>query len=128
VTGVSRIGFIGLGIMGSPMAANLVRAGHQVTGHDHKQSSMDRLAAAGGQAAATIADAAADTEVVVTMLPDWPQVEDVALGSFGIFETLKAAGARGVLYIDFSTVRPQTWRELARAGAEIGRSGGVGVR
>lgn len=117
---MSRIGFIGLGIMGSPMAANLVRAGHQVTGHDHKQSSMDRLAAAGGQAAATIADAVADAEVVVTMLPDWPQVEEVALGPFGIFETLKAAGARGVLYIDFSTVRPQTSRELARAGAEIG--------
>jgi len=65
---LSRIGFIGLGIMGSPMAANLVRAGHQVTGHDHKQSSMDRLAAAGGQAAATIADAVADAEVVAQLI------------------------------------------------------------
>ena len=54
------------------------------------------------------------------MLPDWPQVEEVALGPFGIFETLKAAGAQGVLYIDFSMVRPRTSRELARAGAEIG--------
>ncbi len=56
---MSRIGFIGLGIMGSPMAANLVRAGHQVAGHDHKQSSMDRLAALGGRAAQLIAAARA---------------------------------------------------------------------
>ena len=116
---VARIGFIGLGIMGSPMAANLVRAGHQVAGHDHKQSSMERLAQAGGQAAPTIAAAVEDAEVVVTMLPDWPQVQEVASGPFGIFETVRAAGHRGVLYIDFSTIRPQTSRELARAGAEI---------
>jgi 2-hydroxy-3-oxopropionate reductase len=117
---VPRIGFIGLGIMGSPMAANLVRAGHQVTGHSHKQSSMDRLAALGGRAAPTIADAVRDAEVVVTMLPDWPQVREVALGPFGILKTLEAAGTSGVLYIDFSTIRPETSREIALAGAEIG--------
>jgi 3-hydroxyisobutyrate dehydrogenase-like beta-hydroxyacid dehydrogenase len=61
---MSRIGFIGLGIMGSPMAANLVRAGHQVTGHDHKQSSMDRLAALGGKAAATVAAATQDAQLI----------------------------------------------------------------
>ncbi len=58
---MSRIGFIGLGIMGSPMAANLVRAGHQVTGHDHKQSSMERIAALGGRAAPTVATAVGST-------------------------------------------------------------------
>jgi 2-hydroxy-3-oxopropionate reductase len=117
---MSRIGFIGLGIMGSPMAANLVRAGHQVTGHDHKQSSMDRLVALGGKAAATVAAATQDAEIVVTMLPDWPNVEEVTLAPFGIFETIGTARTPGVLYIDFSTIRPQTSRELARAGAQIG--------
>jgi 2-hydroxy-3-oxopropionate reductase len=117
---MSRIGFIGLGIMGSPMAANLVRAGHEVTGHDHKQSAMDRLAALGGKGAPTIADAVRDAEVVVTMLPDWPQVLEVASGPFGIIKTLEAAGTSGVLYIDFSTIRPETSREIALAGAEIG--------
>jgi 2-hydroxy-3-oxopropionate reductase len=117
---MSRIGFIGLGIMGSPMAANLVRAGHQVTGHDHKQSSMDRLVALGGKAAATVAAATQDAEIVVTMLPDWPNVEEVTLAPFGIFETIRTARTPGVLYIDFSTIRPQTSRELARAGAQIG--------
>jgi len=117
---MSRIGFIGLGIMGSPMAANLVKAGHQVTGHDHKQSSMERLAALGGRAASTVAAAVEGAEVVITMLPDWPQVEEVSRGPFGIFQTVKAAGTPGVLFIDFSTVRPETSRELARAGAQVG--------
>jgi 2-hydroxy-3-oxopropionate reductase len=117
---VSRIGFIGLGVMGSPMAANLVRTGHQVTGHDHKQSSMERLAALGGRAAPTVAAAVENAEIVVTMLPDWPQVQEVTTGPFGIFETVRAAGTPGVLWIDFSTIRPETSQELARAGAEIG--------
>jgi 2-hydroxy-3-oxopropionate reductase len=117
---VSRIAFIGLGIMGSPMAANLARAGHQVTGHDHKQSAMDRLAAAGGRAAPTVAAAVEGAEIVVTMLPDWPQVDEVVRGPAGVFDTIRAAGTPGVLYIDFSTIRPETSRELARAGAEIG--------
>lgn len=110
---MSRIGFIGLGIMGSPMAANLVKAGHKVTGHDHKKSSMDRLAAVGGSAGPTVAAAVRDAEVIVTMLPDSPQVEEV-------FETIRTAGSPGQLYIDFSTVRPDTSRAVARAGAEIG--------
>jgi len=117
---VSRIGFIGLGIMGGPMAANLVKAGHEVAGHTHQQPAMDRLAAQGGRAAPTIADAVQGADFVVTMLPDWPQVEEVVLGPAGIFETVQAAGIRTVRYIDFSTIRPETSRELARAGAEIG--------
>ena len=117
---MSRIAFIGLGIMGSPMAANLARAGHQVTGHDHKQSAMDRLAAAGGRAAAMVAAAMEGAEIVVTVLPDWPAVEEVVRGPGGVFDTVRAAGTEGVLYIDFSTIRPETSRELARTGAGIG--------
>jgi 2-hydroxy-3-oxopropionate reductase len=117
---MSRIGFIGLGIMGSPMAANLVKAGHHVTGHDHHASNMERLVAAGGAAAPTVADAVADAEIVITMLPDSPNVEEAALGPDGIFDTLGAKGASGVLYIDFSTIRPETSRAVAQAGTEIG--------
>ncbi len=117
---MSRIGFIGLGIMGSPMAANLVKAGHQVTGHDHHASNMERLVAAGGAAAPTVAAAVADAEIVVTMLPDSPNVEAAALGPDGIFDTLGAKGASGHLYIDFSTIRPETSRAVAQAGTEIG--------
>jgi 2-hydroxy-3-oxopropionate reductase len=117
---MSRIGFIGLGIMGSPMAANLVKAGHHVTGHDHHTANMDRLVAAGGAAAPTVAEAVADAEIVITMLPDSPNVEEAALGPGGIFETLAAMGAFGVLYVDFSTIQPETSRAVAQAGAEIG--------
>ncbi len=117
---MSRIGFIGLGIMGSPMAANLVKAGHQVTGHDHHASNMERLVAAGGAAAPTVAAVVADAEIVITMLPDSPNVEAAALGPDGIFDTLGAKGASGHLYIDFSTIRPETSRAVAQAGTEIG--------
>jgi 2-hydroxy-3-oxopropionate reductase len=117
---VSRIGFIGLGIMGAPMAENLVKAGHEVAGHTRKQAAMDQLAAHGGQAAPTIADAVEGADFVVTMLPDWPQVHEVVLGPGGVFETVRAASSRSVRYIDFSTIRPETSREIARAGAETG--------
>jgi 2-hydroxy-3-oxopropionate reductase len=117
---VSRIAFIGLGIMGGPMAENLVKAGHEVAGHTHKQAAMDRLAEQGGRAAPTIADAVEGADFVVTMLPDWPQVEEVVLGPGGVLETVRGASSRAVRYIDFSTIRPETSREIARAGAEIG--------
>jgi 2-hydroxy-3-oxopropionate reductase len=117
---MARIGFIGLGIMGSPMAANLVKAGHQVRGHDHHAENMDKLVAAGGIAAASVAQATGDAEVVATMLPDSPQVTEAVLGAGGVFDTLRAAGTRGVLFVDFSTISPQTSREIALAGAEVG--------
>jgi 2-hydroxy-3-oxopropionate reductase len=117
---VSRIGFIGLGIMGAPMAENLVKAGHEVAGHTHKKAAMERLAAHGGRAAPTIADAVEGADFVVTMLPDWPQVDEVVLGPGGVFETVREASSPAVRYIDFSTIRPETSREIAGAGAEIG--------
>lgn len=68
-----NIGFIGLGIMGSPMAANLVRAGHTVVGYDMSAERMDALAVAGGKSAGSVAEAIAQAEVVITMLPDSPR-------------------------------------------------------
>src|SRR3712207_1591760 len=72
-----RVGVIGLGIMGAPMAANLLKAGYAVTGHNRSPAAAERLAALGGRAAATVADAVRDADVVLTVLPDTPDVKAV---------------------------------------------------
>jgi 2-hydroxy-3-oxopropionate reductase len=112
---MKTIGFIGLGIMGGPMAANLVRAGHTVLGYDLGGARVEELVRNGGRAAADVADAAA-ADVIITMLPDSPDVEAVALGEGGVLEHAKP----GTLYIDMSTVRPETARRLAQAAAVKG--------
>jgi 2-hydroxy-3-oxopropionate reductase len=109
-----NIAFIGLGIMGAPMAAHLVRAGYVVTGHDHKDAAMAALAEAGGGSAATIADALADADVVITMLPDSSDVESAALGQDGIYRNAHP----GALHIDCSTIRPDVAVALAGHAAE----------
>lgn len=113
---MASIGFIGLGIMGGPMAANLVRAGHAVAGYDLSPPRLDRLAADGGRVAADIADAMAGAEVVITMVPDSPQVEQVVFGPGGLLEN----GKPGLLYLDMSTIRPETSRRVAGAAREKG--------
>ena len=113
---MSRIAFIGLGIMGSPMAANLVKAGHTVTGFNLTQPAIDKLVADGGRAAASIAEAVADAEVVITMVPADPQVEQVILGEGGVLESAKP----GTLVIDMSSITPQTSIKVAEAAAAKG--------
>jgi 2-hydroxy-3-oxopropionate reductase len=113
---MSTVGFIGLGIMGSPMAAHLVDAGHQVTGYDRNTDAVRRLAEHGGNAATGVAEAVDGAEVVITMLPNHPHVEDVVLGEGGVFSVAPA----GTLLIDMSTIRPETSLALAKAGAERG--------
>jgi 2-hydroxy-3-oxopropionate reductase len=111
-----NIAFIGLGIMGAPMAANLVQAGYSVTGHDHKDAAMAALADVGGDSAACIAEAVAGADVVITMLPDGLHVEDAALGEDGIYRSAHP----GALHIDCSTIRPDAAAALARQAAEHG--------
>jgi 2-hydroxy-3-oxopropionate reductase len=113
---VTTIGFIGLGIMGSPMSAHLVAASHQVTGYDISADSVAKLVAAGGTAAATAADAVRGADVVITMLPNHPQVEEVVLGAGGVLELAEP----GTLLIDMSTIRPETSVAVAKAAAERG--------
>ncbi|WP_084516396.1 2-hydroxy-3-oxopropionate reductase [Microtetraspora niveoalba] len=113
---MSTIGFIGLGIMGSPMAGHLVGAGHDVTGFDLSEDALARLRAAGGNTAGGVAEAVAGAEVVATMLPADPQVEAVMFGEDGVL----ANAEPGVLVIDFSTITPQTSRKVAREGAARG--------
>ncbi|GAB2709912.1 2-hydroxy-3-oxopropionate reductase [Nocardia thraciensis] len=113
---MSKIGFIGLGIMGSPMAGHLVRAGHEVTGYTLNTEALDKLEAEGGKKAGSIAEAVRDAEIVITMLPNHPQVEEVVLGADGVF----ANAPKGALLIDFSTIRPESSIAIAEAGAADG--------
>ncbi|MGW2868494.1 2-hydroxy-3-oxopropionate reductase [Kitasatospora sp. NPDC001225] len=99
-----KIAFIGLGIMGSPMAANLVKAGHHVTGFNLTRPPIDALVALGGHGAGSIAEAVRDAEVVITMVPADPQVEQVVLGEGGVLENARP----GTLVIDMSSITPQT--------------------
>ena len=110
------IAFIGLGIMGSPMAANLVRAGHTVTGANLTQGPIDKLVAAGGKGAGSIAEAVAGADVVITMVPADPQVEEAILGEDGVL----AHAAPGTLVIDMSSITPQTSIKVAAAAREKG--------
>jgi 2-hydroxy-3-oxopropionate reductase len=115
---MKTIGFIGLGIMGGPMAANLVRAGYSVTGYDLGDERLERLTRQGGHVATGVADAVAGADAVITMLPDSPDVEAVALGPDGLLAHAEA----GSLYLDMSTVRPDTARLIAlAAGGERAR-------
>ncbi len=113
---MATIGFIGLGNMGAPMAANLVKAGHRVTGFDLVSRAVERLAAKGGAAAASAPAAAAGSEIVITMLPAGPQVRSVYLGADGLL----AHARKDALLIDCSTIDVETARAVAAAAAEAG--------
>jgi 2-hydroxy-3-oxopropionate reductase len=108
---MQKIGFIGLGIMGGPMAANLVKAGYEVTGFARSATSTDRLHEAGAKPASSVAEATRDADVVITMLPDSPDVEAVVLGPGGVLDT----ASEGLLLIDMSTVAPATSLAVAEA-------------
>jgi 2-hydroxy-3-oxopropionate reductase len=110
------VAWIGLGIMGSPMSENLIKAGYDVTGFTLEQDKLERLAAAGGSAAGSIAEAVRDADVVVTMVPASPQVEAIAYGPDGILENAKS----GALLIDMSSITPQTSVDLAKAAKDKG--------
>ncbi len=113
---MARIGFIGLGNMGGPMAANLVRAGHGVAGFDLSPTALDALHAAGGTAAATAGEAAKGADVVITMLPAGQHVRAVLTGPDGVLPHLP----RGTLVIDCSTIDVETARAVADAAAAQG--------
>ena len=111
-----RIGFIGLGIMGKPMAGNLLGAGHPLTVHNRSRGPVEELAARGATPASSPREVAASSDVVITMLPDSPDVEAVVLGPDGVAEGI----AQGALYIDMSTIMPAVTRRIAAVFAERG--------
>jgi len=112
-----RIGFIGLGVMGRPMARNLLKAGFPLVVHSRTAATIDEIVAAGASAATSPADVASRSDVVVTMLPDSPDVRLVLAGPGGVFEQMRP----GTVVIDMSTISPAVTRELA---AEAERRGG----
>ncbi len=114
---MAAIGFIGLGNMGAPMAANLAKAGHDVTGYDLNPAAMQALAAAGGKIAASAAEAAKGAAIVVTMLPEGRHVRDVWLHQGGLIEAIRDAKP---LLIDCSTIDVDTARAVTAAAAEAG--------
>jgi 2-hydroxy-3-oxopropionate reductase len=114
-----KVGFIGLGIMGKPMSKNLLKAGHEVVVLGRKQHIVDELIAAGAQSAASPREVAERVAVVITMLPNSPQVKEVVVGRNGVIEGMKA----GSTLIDMSSIAPLVSRELsqelARRGVEM---------
>lgn len=110
------IGFIGLGLMGKPMALNLRKHQFDVIVHSRSRGPVDALVAAGATAAATPADVARQARIIITMLPDGPDVSTVLEGPDGIFSAMQP----GTIIVDSSTIAPATARRLATATAERG--------
>src|SRR5574337_158830 len=100
------LGLIGLGIMGRPMARNLLAAGYRLTVHDVSRAAVEELVANGATEGTSARQVAASTDVLITMLPDSPQVREVYLGRDGAFEALRP----GWLAIDMSSIAPSTAR------------------
>ena len=115
---MTTTGFIGLGAMGQPMAANLVRKGHDLIVYDIAQDRTPLLRDLGASVAGSVAEVAEQAGIVVTMVPDSPQVEEVILGPGGVLE----AGATGQLVMDMSTIAPETTDRVAAALQAAGRA------
>lgn len=111
---MKRVGFIGLGLMGKPMARNLMRAGYPLTIHNRSRGPVDELAAEGATPATSPKEAAEQVDVVITCLPDSPDVEQVTLGSNGIIQ----GGRPGLTVIDMSTIAPGVAVRIADELAE----------
>jgi len=113
---MANVGFIGVGVMGREMALNLLKGGHRVRLFDARPEAAESLRSRGAEVASSVADAVADTEVAITMLPDTPQVQDVVLGPQGILANPPA----GRILIEMSTISPQATRDMNAALAKVG--------
>lgn len=113
---MSKVGFIGLGIMGKPMAKNLVKAGYDLIVYDIVDAAVKELGEAGAQTAASIAEVAQAADVIVTMLPNSPHVKEVVLGAGGVLENAK----EGTIVVDMSSISPIASQEIA---AECSKKG-----
>ena len=113
---MASIAFIGLGIMGSPMAVHLQNAGHDVAGYNRSPEKTAPLVEAGGRAAGSVADAVSGADVVAIMVPDSPDVEAVLTGDDGVLANAKP----GALVVDFSSIRPDVTVALAQQAKDAG--------
>src|SRR3712207_4174252 len=113
-----KVGFVGLGIMGKPMARNLMEAGYELTVHNRSRGPVDELASDGASAGGSPREVAQNSDVIITMLPDSPQVRVVVTGENGVLEGIK----EGSLIVDMSSISPVVTEELAEAVKEKGAS------
>ena len=113
---MATVGFVGLGIMGRPMLRNLLKAGHTVVAYGRTPAKLDSVVADGAQRGASNADVGARSSIVITMLPDGPEVEEVVLGADGILSGAKP----GSLIIDMSSISPLVSQKIAAACAAKG--------
>jgi 2-hydroxy-3-oxopropionate reductase len=113
-----RIGFIGLGIMGKPMSKNLIKAGFELVVYDIAKEPVEEVVALGAERAASIKEVAEKTELIITMLPNSPQVKEVVLGTGGILEGAKP----GTVVVDMSSIAPLVSKELSEKLNEKGIS------
>jgi 2-hydroxy-3-oxopropionate reductase len=111
-----RIGFVGLGIMGKPMAKNLLKAGYELVVFDVVEAPLKEVVAAGAKAATSPSDVASQCEITITMLPNSPHVKTAVLGKNGVIEGVKA----GSIVVDMSSIAPLASREIAAALAAKG--------
>lgn len=111
-----KIGFIGLGIMGAPMARNLLKAGYPLVVYDIVPEKVDEAVKAGAEAGSSSKDVAAKSEIVITMLPNSPEVKEVVLGPDGVLEGAKS----GMILIDMSSIAPLASQEVAAKAKEQG--------
>lgn len=111
-----KVGFIGLGIMGKPMSKNVIKAGYEVIIYSRTQSTIDELVAAGAIAACSPKEVAQESDVIITMLPNSPQVKEVILGENGVIEGAK----KGTVVIDMSSIAPLVSREISQVLEERG--------
>ncbi len=113
---MKRVGYIGLGLMGKPMARNILKAGFPLVVHNRSRGKVQELVAEGAMEAHTPAEVASKVDVVFTNLPDSPDVEEVVLGPNGILE----GAHEGLIFVDNSTIKPATARKIA---VELGKKG-----
>jgi len=111
-----KIGFIGLGIMGKPMSKNLLKAGYELIVMDRNQEAVGEVVAAGATSAATPKEVAAQSDIIITMLPNSPHVKEVVLGENGVIEGAK----QGAVVVDMSSIAPLVSREVGAKLAEKG--------
>src|SRR4028118_1438076 len=113
-----KVGFIGLGIMGKPMAKNLVQAGYELAVHNRSPEKAQELAREGATAAESPREVAGQSDIVIIMLPDSPDVREILIGEGGVLEGIE----EGALVVDMSTISPVVTEELAAAIGEKGAS------
>ena len=113
---MAKIGFIGLGIMGKPMALNLLKAGHELTTYDIVVERMDELIKAGARKGSSSKDVAGKSDLVITMLPNSPHVREAVLGPNGVLDGAR----RGLILVDMSSIAPLASREIAAKAQEKG--------